>query len=351
MEVADVVRALEWQADHARNNGAPCTARVIRAFVPLLDSGTQVGNRMRHWPGLTLEDAMPLRLTGGLHHLHLAGADGRLGTIYAGAVTDQAEVDAAVLAVVRDHDARLAGWFAGPPQTNEAGRSAGIMAQLLWLSGRLGPRFDLLEIGSSAGINTMMERFAFDLGGVLAGPQTSPLRIAPEWRSAPPPACPLEIAAIRGCDLAPIDLADKDQALRLKSYVWPDVPERLARIDAAIAFALERPPLVDRADAADWVEARLAEPQENGVTRVLFHSIVWQYVPADRRARIDAAMAAAGARATSQRPLAWVMVETNRQTFRHELRCRYWPGGETEILLGEAHAHGAWIDWRGASPA
>jgi len=347
MEEGNVLRALEWQAGHAENNSAPCTARLIRGFVPLLASDTQVGRRMRDWPGLSLEDAMPLRLAGGFHHLHLTGAEDRLAPIYGGTLTDQAAIDAVVLAIVRAHDARLLAWFDGPPQTNEAGRSAGIMAQLLWLSRRLGPRFDLLEIGASAGINTMMERFAFDLGGVAVGPADSPLRIVPEWRGPPPPAAAVEIVSIAGCDVAPIDLADAEQALRLKSYVWPDTPERLTRIDAAIAFASERAPRLERADAADWVEARLAEPQGQGVTRVLFHSIVWQYVPPASRARIEAAMAAAGARASAARPLAWVTVETNRATFRHELRCRFWPGGEQEALLGEAHAHGAWIEWLG----
>lgn len=348
MEEANVLRALEWQAGHAENNGAPCTGRVIRAFIPLLHSGLLVAERMRNWPGLSLEDAMPLRVAGGLHNLHLTGADDRLGPVYAGAVTDQRQVDAIVAAVVRDHDSRLLGWFDGPPQTNEAGRSAGIMAQLLWLSARLGPRFELNELGASAGINTMMDRFAFDLGGVKAGLAGSPILIAPEWRGSPPPASAVEILAIEGCDVAPVDLADPAQALRLKSYVWPDMAVRLARIDAAIAMAAERPPAVTQADAADWVEARLAMPQAEGVTRVLYHSIVWQYVGEPSRRRIEAAMAAAGAQATAARPLAWVTVETNRQTFRHELRTRFWPGGACEALLGEAHAHGAWIEWFGS---
>ena len=61
---------------------------------------------------------------------------------------------------------------------------------------------------------------------------------------------------------------------------------------------------------------------------------------------LERAMQAAGAGATAQRPLAWVTVETNRATFRHELRCRYWPGGGGDWhLLGEAHAHGAWVEW------
>lgn len=348
MEEGNVVRTLEWQADHAIRNGAPSTGRLVRGFIPLLAGPSKVGARMRDWPGLSLEDAMPLRLAGGFHYLYLTGAEPGLGGIYSGAVTDSGEIAEVVARIVRDHDDELLEWFDGPPQTNEAGRSAGFMAQLLWLSGRLGPRFELNEIGSSAGINTMMDRFAFDLGGVRAGAEGSPMMIRPEWRGAPPPDAPVQIVSVQGCDVQPIDLADPQAAMRLKSYVWPDMPERLARIDAAIALAAERRPDVVRMDAADWVEQRLAAPQQAGVTRVLFHSIVWQYIPEQGRARIERAMADAGARATAERPLAWVTIETNRATFRHELRCRYWPGGEEEVLLGEAHAHGAWVEWFGA---
>ena len=351
MDEHSVLNALEWQAGHADNNGAPCTGRVVRAFIPLLQSGTRVAERMLNWPGLSLEDAMPLRLAGGLHYLHLTGADDRIGPIYAGEVADQSAVDATVLAVVQAHDDQLVEWFAGPPQTNEGGRSAGIMAQLLWLSARPdlshAPKFELNEIGASAGINTMMDRFAFDLGGVRAGDEASPLLIKPEWRGAPPPAGSVEIVSIEGCDVAPMNLADAGEALRLKSYVWPDVAGRLARIDSAIAFARERAPKVTKMDAADWVDQRLSAPQAPGVIRVLFHSVVWQYLPAEGRARIEAAMARAGAEATPDRPLAWVTAETNRATFRHELRTRFWPGGEDEVLLGQAHAHGVWVEWYG----
>jgi hypothetical protein len=60
-------------------------------------------------------------------------------------------------------------------------------------------------------------------------------------------------------------------------------------------------------------------------------------------------MEEAGARATAERPLAWIRLETNRETFRHELTVRYWPGGEDAVLLSEAHPHGAWIVWHGAA--
>ncbi len=342
-----IALGINLQAEHCRRNDAPVTARIVQAQIALMGSETLCGARIRDWPGLPLEDALPLRLAGGFHHLHLTAAESRLEPIYRGAVTDQAGVDAIVLAVTADHDARLLGWFDSPPQTNEAGRSASFMAGLLWLSGRLGPRFELNELGASAGINTMMERYAYDLGGVRAGPRDSPMQIVPAWRGPPPPDHPVEIVAVRGCDQAPIDLSDPDAALRVKSYVWPEIQPRLDRMDAAIALAAQRAPDLTTADAADWVDLRLAAPQDIGVTRVIHHSIVWQYIPADRRDRIAAAIAAAGASATDDRPLAWMMLETNRETFRHELRIRHWScsGDSDWQLLGQAQAHGAWVEW------
>lgn len=347
--------AIIWQAEHCRQNDAPVTARIVSAMLHLLETDTLCGRRMADWHGLTAEAATPLRLAAAFHHLRLSGGDLRLEPVYAGKVFDQGEVDDIVLAVTREHDTNLVKWFDSPPQTNEAGRSAGLMAGLLWLAERLGPgcspepatSFDLLELGASAGVNTMMERFSFDLGGTRTGPPDSTVSIRPKWSGPPPPAVAIEIRSIQGCDRAPIDLTDPAQALRLKSYCWPENSERHERLDAVVAMARSRLPLVARSEAADWAERRLAESWETGVVRVLFHSIVWQYLDPASRTRIETAMEAAGKHASPQRPLAWLSLETNRKTYRHELRARYWPGGEQWVTLGHAHAHGAWVEWFG----
>jgi hypothetical protein len=348
MYTRSVPDGIEWQARHAEEAGAPCTARVIRALLPVLETETATGRRMAGWQGLLLEDAMPLRIVGGLHNLLLSGEDKRLEPVYAGLETDQSVIDALVVDLVQTYDHRLLPWLDGPPQTNEAGRSASIMAGLLWLSQRLGSKFGLNEIGASAGVNTMMERYHYDLGGVQVGPAASPMQIAPEWRGAPPPADEVEIVSIWGCDRNPIDLSDPVAAERLKSYVWPEMTARMARIDAAIRLAGEQPPELVKMDAAEWVPLMLAEPQAEGVTRVLFHSIVWQYLPEAGREAITAAMEQAGAEATAEKPLAWIMLETNRETFKHELRVKYWPGGEDWQLLAESNPHGVWVKWFGA---
>lgn len=345
MDITSLPDAIEWQARHAEEGGAPGTAKVIRALLAVCDTDTATGRRIANWQGLTLKDAMPLRIHGGLHNLVLTGEDTRLEAVYAGLTTDQATIDALVCELVETYDTRLLPWLDGPPQTNEAGRSASLMAGLLWLAERIAPRFEMIEIGSSAGINTMMDRYAYDLGGVTVGPADSPMQIAPEWRGDAPPASAPRIHSIRGCDIAPVDLADPEAALRLKSYVWPEAVIRMSRIDAAVELVRRSPPDLVRQDAGSFVSEALAQPQEEGITRVLFHSIVWQYLPDTQQQEIREAMKKAGALASCKRPLAWLSLETNRATFRHELHVRYWPGGEEPTVLGCAHPHGAWVEW------
>lgn len=341
---ASVDETIRWQADHARQAGAPCTARVVLALLPLQRTDTLTGRRIASWQA-NLRDAMALRVAGGLHHLVLSGTDTRLAAVYSGALTNQSAIDRLVSDIVARNDAVVAPWLDGPPQTNEAGRSASVMAGLSWLSARLGPRFSLIEIGASAGINTMMDRYRYDLGGASFGPPDSPMYIAPEWRGARAPDAPVNIASIAGCDLAPIDLSDRGAALRLKSYVWPEATERMTRIDAAIAVAAERAAPVVQESAGDFAERMFGTGREHGATRALFHTIVWQYLPDAEQDRITDIMMRAGAEASANSPVAWLALETNRQTFEHELTVRYWPGGEEPAILATAHPHGAWVKW------
>lgn len=348
MAIDSVPGGIFWQADHAAQSGAPCTARVIRAMLAVLETDTATGRRMANWQGPCLEDAMPLQIAGGLHALHLSGEDERLGDVYNGLITDQGQVDAIVVDAVKTFDFKLLPWLDRLPQTNEAGRSANIMAALLWLSARgVAAKFALHEIGASAGINTMMGRFHFDLGGVKTGPGLSSITIAPEWRGDAPPSAPVEIVSAQGCDLTPIDLADPVRAAMLRAYVWPEARERMARLDAAIAMAERAPPELVQADAADFVEAMLAAPAEPGVARVLFHTVMWQYLPDTARDAITAAMEAAGGQASVDAPLVWIMSETNRETFKQECRVRYWPDGKDWVQLTESHPHANWITWVG----
>ncbi|KQO07898.1 DUF2332 domain-containing protein [Sphingomonas sp. Leaf242] len=336
--------AFDIQAGYCAAMDAPITARVCTALATAVDRESETGRRVLDWMGEPVADALALRLVGGLHALHRAGVDPVLSAVFAGAETDPVRVAAALQAALVAQDAALLPWLDGPPQTNEAARSAGMMTGILLLAERYGPQFEVLEIGSSAGLNLLIDRYRFDLGGVNVGPDTSPVTIRPEWRGPPPPNAPVEIGSTRGVDIHPVDVADPAAAARLEAYVWVDAVERQARLAAAIAMVRDGGVDLVEGDAADWVEARLAEPQPEGVTRVLMHSVVWQYLPATSRERIRVAMDAAGACATVERPLGWVMMEPNRDLHRHEVRVRGWPGERAMELVALTHAHGAWVE-------
>ncbi|MEO6716016.1 MAG: DUF2332 domain-containing protein [Novosphingobium sp.] len=343
--VAAVRQAYANQVAYCRANGSPVTGRVVEAIAAQLDRQTpgEFIEKIRDWTGSPLGDALPLRSAGALHALHLSGAAPELAPIYA----DLAADDVAVIGdAIYHHEPFLLPWLAGPPQTNEAGRSCGFIAGLLWLASQSLPlHFECLEIGSSAGINLMLGRYRYDLGGVQVGPDEAAMHFQPEWRGAPPPDLAIRFSSLKGCDVAPVDLADPAQALRLKAYIWPEHAVRFARLEAAIAAAKTSAPDLVKMNAADFIEQQLVLPQEAGTTRVLMHSIVWQYLPKDQQARITAAMEAAAAQATPDRPLGWISLEANRTLLNHGLSVRFWPGGSEERLLAAAHAHGVWLEW------
>lgn len=347
---AEVEKGLHQQADHCAHYSAPGTAAICRAMVALAKGDTLCGQKIASWPRGIIDDAVPLRLAGGVHDLHRRGMEPDLAAVYSEAVSGQDEVDKLLADIVSRHDADLLGWFDSAPQTNEAGRSSNFVAALHWLASRVVPKFELLEIGSSAGMNLLIDRWRYDLGGVISGPHDAPVTIRPEWRGPPPPNTPFSIDSVRGCDLNPIDVRDDNAADRLRAYVWPEMPLRFARMDAGIEMVRQYGVDLVKSDAADWVEAQLLLPQAECVTRVLMHSIVWQYLPETVQARITAAIETAAKLATPQRPLAWIALETDRATMRHELTVRFWPNSGSNrdgvaAKLGEAHAHGAWVEW------
>ena len=332
--------AFRIQAYYCRSNASPIYARIASALADGLDRGSRTGARVLDWSGEPTRDALPLRVIGGLHALVLASKDAELAAVFAGEIDDPAAV---INRALVDNDDAVLPWLDGPPQTNEPGRSAALMTGLIEVARRFGPKLELLEIGSSAGLNLLIDRYRIDLGGTMVGPAASPVTITPDWRGAAPAPVPLEIVSVRGCDVAPMDATDPLVEARLAAYVWAEEPQRLIRVRQAIAIMRTRGVDLARADAADWIEAQLAVSQVEGVTRVLMHSVVWQYLPEPVAERIRKAMRAAGARASGSRPLAWVMMEPDRALGYQVIRVRHWPEGEAWRVVGTSHAHGRWI--------
>ncbi|MFO1061581.1 MAG: DUF2332 family protein [Dongiaceae bacterium] len=326
--------------------GSPFTAALCTALAELLPAlGTPLAGAVLGWPGRPMADALPLRLAGGLHHLALSDADPAAVALYREQPTDPDRLAAALPPLLRRWDGRLAAWLEGPPQTNEVARSALLLPALLLLARRTGLPLALWELGASAGLNLQPDAYGYRYGEAGWGDPGAPVRLAPALRGAAPElGGRLVVAARRGCDRAPVDLASETARLRLLAYIWADQRERLERCRAAIGLALASGIAVERADAADFVAAALAEPAPGCVT-VIFHTVVWPYLPLATRERIQGLLAEAGARRTAEAPLAWLRVEPKADA-GPRIELSSWPGRRDE-MLGEADYHGRWLDWRG----
>ena len=210
---------------------------------------------------------------------------------------------------------------------------------------RQGLPLDIYEIGSSAGLLSRWDRYHYATGHSQLGDPTSTLRFDAAWwtHPAPPLRGEIRIAQRRGSDIAPIDPSTPQGRLTMMSFVWPDHLERLARLKAALDIAARFPVTIDQADAGDWLTHHLASAPRAGVATVVFHSIVWQYLPRPTRDRVRGALYAAAARAHQGAPLFWLRMEPATAAFA-DVRLTTWPGGSEEVLA-EVGYHGADIRW------
>lgn len=163
-------------------------------------------------------------------------------------------------------------------QTNEPGRCAALLPVLA----RLPQPIALIEVGASAGLCLLPDRYAYDYGGTTLRGRDAPPD-APVFPCRADPAVPLLGAAPRvvwraGLDLNPLDVADADQMAWLETLVWPEQTDRAARLRAAVRVARADPPRLVRGDLRNGLPALAAEAP-TGATLVVFHTAVLAYVP------------------------------------------------------------------------
>jgi hypothetical protein len=337
--------AFAAQAAACRARGSPFTGLLCEALGRVLDHSTTVGRRVLDWSGRpdARGDSVPLRLAAGLHALVRRGRLPQLAAVWPPHPLPRSRIlEAALAEVLLEAGPDLLPWLDHAPQTNEPMRSAPLMAGLLAIAVATGGRpFSLHEIGASAGLMLVLDRYEHCLGGATFGTPGARVRIEPDWEGGAPPEAPVHVMRHSGCDLNPLDVTRPADRERLLAYVWPDQPERLARVETAIGIAAADPPRLDRADAADWTEAALDPAAvEPGVARVLMHAVALQYAPEETRTRIAAHAAQVGAKATELSPFAWLRFEADpAYNEQGSLRLTLWPDGSERVLaLGDTHA-------------
>lgn len=302
-----------------------------------LEPGTAVADRILSWPGDTTAsgDSVPLRLAGALHALKVEGK--ALVDVYPPNDVEDKSLWAAIEAAFVSHETQLMHWLDSPPQTNEVRRAAVLLPALAVVGKMFGGPVDLLELGTSAGLNLRFDHFRLNLpSGNGIGPHTSKVQITPEWQGTVTSTDLPEVVMRKGVDLNPLDGKEPRDRLRLLAYLWPDQPGRLAATEAALSISNRVSAHVDQGDAATWCAAQLTQTAKERLT-VLFHTVAWQYFPKATQAHILDTLK----QVTS--PVVQIGMEGDGGRGA-AVTLTLWPEGRTHHL-GRASFHGLWVDW------
>jgi hypothetical protein len=346
------VEAFRFQARGCASAGSPLYAELLARAACDLEAGGVFAELVEGFAGHPVLLVLPLRVMAAVHRLVLGGSAPELAAYYpsAGGRFEAEGAWRALVDVARAHAPAIRARLGSNVQTNEVRRCAVLLGGFLRVAAETGWPLRVREIGASAGLCLLFDRWRYELGPHRWGDPAAPLRLRAEWEGAAPDlAAPLRVASRAGCDVDPIDVTRAEDRLRLESFVWPDQLERLARLRAALAAAAADPPRLERARAGEWAPRELAA-RPAGEATVLVQSCVFWYLPEAERDALLRDVRAAGERASPERPLAWLRLE-GATPEAAELRLWSWPPGR-DRLLGRSHHHGSWVRWEaGPTPA
>ncbi len=262
----------------------------------------------------------PLRLLGALHFLVLGGE----------ATWD--DIDAALIgrtAFLREFTATR------DVQTNEVQRSWALVPAFLSVAD--GRPLELLELGPSAGLNLVWDRYRYRYSTGTWG--SGGLELSGEDRVPPPPELlgrSVEVVRRRGVDLNPVDVTTETGARLLQSFVWADQTERLERLRRAIDVLREDPPELISGDYVEELPALLAD-RVLDAQLIVFETASTQYLHGEQLEQLRAALSAAG-------EVVFLTTRTIRGREGYSLEAVRWPGGESRELEF-FDFHGAWLEW------
>jgi hypothetical protein len=222
-------------------------------------------------------------------------------------------------------------------QTNEPARCAVLLPALAQLPQPLA----LIEVGASAGLTLLFDRYSYDYAGhQLAGSDPHGPRLRCEPRGPVP--LPSRIPAIvwrAGLDLNPLDVTSDDDVRWLSCLVWPGEGGRERRLAAAIAAARRDPPALYRGDLLTDLPA-LAAQAPAGATLVIYHcSVLYQVAPDARQQFASTVRGLTAVWLSSEAP--GILAGTAVHAIDDQM-CVLARNGDVIAL---ADSHGAWLKW------
>jgi hypothetical protein len=297
-----------------------------------------------------LEQRNPMLI---LATLHLAALRGHvvLGPIYDTArhahLEDPEEAARRVLEVVHETPEIVRDELWRSTQTNEPGRSAVLQALIADLVGDSINEINVIEVGTSAGINLCFDQFP-----VRSKDDGNPLTLICEDLTPIDRSRPLPYVGSRiGIDPHPLNLENQDDRLWLKACLWPEERRRHERFDAIVAARPSWPTsTILLGSALERLNDAFAMSDANVLTVVFNTWVAFYFTPEERSQYFDYL-----AQRCAKHNVAWISIESTMVPLPGvEVDEEAHHRGASQIVLtrpgssparwGWCHAHGRWLE-------
>ena len=231
-------------------------------------------------------------------------------------------------------------------QTNEVGRCACLLPAFGLVAHQAGAEpLSLIEIGASAGLNLLWDRYSYDYGdGHRYGAADSPMQLTCTLRGTKTPQFPSSLPSVAfrvGLDLNPIDIDNADEILWLRALIWPEHHERVTRLQRALEIARQERPSLMSGDALTLLPDVMAKVPSNTALCV-FHSFTVNQFSPEQREQLSSLLQDM----STQRTIFRVSLEELPGEHYPRLDLiRYADGKKTQQTLAYCAAHGWWLEW------
>lgn len=336
--MADISKRLELQAQACAAMGSPFTAALIRAALSDYHRGGPIRDLLDSYP---YYPRCGLNLAGALHYLALDG-EPTLSKHYPslGGDGDGRAAWIAGRAILAEDRARVERVFTGVVQTNEPARSMPILGASLYIAAQFNLPIRIFEVGASAGLNLRFDRYRYEEPDWSWGDAGSALVLRNRSKQGRPKYlnANLKVVERRGCDLSPIDLGNKDDRLRLQSFVWADQADRLDRLRSAIEVAKETPVIIEAETFSTWLPREVR--CRRGYTTAIMHTVIEEHLSTNERVELYEVIAAIAEQASAHGPLAHISLELRHGSYYTNVRTWSSSSSETTICTSDGHAQG-----------
>lgn len=272
-----------------------------------------------------------------IHYLLMDGQSSPLVRYYQSLVDEPLPVegvdDAFVEFVVAHEEAIVDLANSRYTQTNECRRCVALLPGLMTSPFE---SFNLVEIGTSAGLNLALDRYRYDYDGLEWGPD-SPVRLAAGVPGDQPRLRPIDVGRRVGIDINVIDRNDRDERLWLDALIWPEHDERRERLRRALDLTADIDMEFVEGSVLDRLELVLTDLPGSEPVVVMNSFVLLQLGPGQRREVEQIVEAARRIRPVYRVSLELVHMDDDW--------ARLEVGDEMDLTeLGRAHPHGEWVD-------